>query len=277
MLTIGNKRVGGVPTEDIAIMAYVTEKTDVPAAGTIPPTIAFKDPAGEEITVRTDVNELRGMPRALAARAGDVIWSGDGDYGTSCLTFVKNGKGYVTTNAHVVSNIATGRYFLPNQMQPPGHQAPLTLGRIAYLSRFREGANAREDLAMIETERQSVNHLGVVGEAFAIARIGSFESDLGAEYWYSANGMQVRCVRPEPTLRGNAVSMLVDGIWYPYADFWRLQVSVGMVAAGHSGAAICRGSGNDITACGILFGGVLPSVAYAFQLQPTFRRAYNLV
>lgn len=276
-LTIGIKRVGGQPTGEIALMAYVTRKGDMSRADTIPKTIAIDRRAGLPRRLRTDVTELLGPPRALAARAGDVIWSGDGDLGTTCLTFVKNGRGYIATNAHVVSNVALGRFFEPNVMRPAGHASPLTLGRMAYLSRFRPGADTREDLAIIETTREMVVHLGIVGEPFPIARIDSFDTDLDATYWYSANGMRVTCHWPEPTLDGVPTPMLVDGIWYPYARFWMLQVGSGMVAPGHSGAVICRGSGNDISACGILFGGVLPNIAYAFQLQPTFRRAYDLV
>jgi hypothetical protein len=54
-----------------------------------------------------------------------------------------------------------------------------------------------------------------------------------------------------------------------------LRVTAGQVQHGHSGAVICRGEGNAISACGILFGGVLPGTAYAFQLQPTFKKAYD--
>jgi len=276
-ISIGQKRTSGKPTGKLALIVHVSRKGDMPRADMIPGQISL--PKGADL--ETDVNELAGAPRALAARSGDFVWSGDNDRGTSCLTFIKNGLGYVTTNAHVVSNVARSRFYLPNVMRPDGGTTNLTLGRLAYLSRFPTDGTAREDFAVIETERSAVEHLGMVGEAAPIAGISSFGSDLDSPYWYNVNGMRVTLESPEPSPNGVPTEMLVDRIWYPYENFWWLRVTGGHVAPGHSGAVICRGSGSNIIACGILFGGAFdgpqPELAYAFQLQPTFRRAYDLI
>ncbi|WP_423066418.1 hypothetical protein [Devosia sp. CN2-171] len=275
-VTIGEKLTAGQPTGELSLVAHVTRKGDVEAGDMVPATIEIAMDSGNS-HLRTDVCELLGLPRALAARAGDTIWSADGDFGTTCLTFVKNGNGYVATNAHVVANIAQGRFFLPNVMRPAGSVSPLTLGDIAYMSPFGPGRTAREDLAIIQTTQGNVQHLGMVGQAAPIARIDSFTSHLGAPYWYNVNGMRVTLRSPQPSPVGLPTPMLIDGIWYPYGGFWMLNVTAGQVEHGHSGAVICRGEGNDISACGILFGGVLPNIAYAFPLQPTFRRAYDQI
>ena len=273
LVTAGVKYTAGQPTNELALIAYVTEKRAMPAGEAIPPTIDVPLDQRPE-PVATDVVELRGPPRTLAARAGDIIWAGDNDMGTTGFTFIKANRGYVATNAHVVANVRQGLIFPPHVMRPAGHAAPLVLGAVRYLSRFAPGLNVTEDLAFVETGASDVVHMGLVGEPTGIARIDSFLANLNAEYWYSANGMRVRCHRPEPQV-GPPVPILADGMWFPYAGFWKLEVTAGMVAPGHSGAVICHGSGNDISACGILFGGVLPNVAYAFQLQPGFRRAYD--
>ncbi|RYE88627.1 MAG: hypothetical protein EOP19_00765 [Hyphomicrobiales bacterium] len=270
-VTAGIKRTAGELTGRPALIAYVTQKQDMPGDQSIPRRLD----AGAAGRLATDVVELHGLPRTLTARAGDIVWAGDGDMGTACLTFIKSNRGYVATNAHVVANVRQGRIFPPHQMQPAGHPARLRLGPVAYLSGFIPGQNVTEDLAFVETAAASVTHLGLVGEPAGIARIDSFISNLAAEYWYSANGMHVRCRRPEPTIGSIPIPILADGMWFPYSGFWKLEVTAGMVAPGHSGAVVCRGSGNDISACGILFGGVLPDTAYAFQLQPRFRRAYD--
>lgn len=268
-VTAGIKYTAGQPTNELALIAYVTSKHDVPAASAIPPVVQL---ASQPIA--TDVVELRGPPQTLAARAGDIIWAGDNDMGTTGFTFIKANRGYVATNAHVVANVRQGLIFPPHVMRPAGHSTPLVLGGVRYLSRFAPGQNVTEDLAFVETAATDIVHMGLVGAPAGIARVDSFLANLGAEYWYIANGMQVRCQRPEPQV-GPPVPILADGVWFPYAGFWKLDVSAGMVAPGHSGAVICRGSGNSISACGILFGGVLPNAAYAFQLQPSFGRAYN--
>jgi len=275
-LTIGEKRTGGQPTGELSLVAYVSRKGEVAESEVLPQAVDI-DADGQTGQLATDVCELVGLPRALTARAGDTIWSGDGDFGTGCLTFIKNGKGYVATNAHVVANIAQGRFFLPNVMRPAGSAAPLKLGRMTYMSPFGPGLNAREDFAILETGQGQVQHLGMVGEPSPIAEIASFASNLGARYWYNVNGMRVVLGQPQPSPVGITTPMLIDGVWYPYANFWMLPVLAGQVEHGHSGAVICRGSGNAISACGILFGGVLPNIAYGFQLQPTFRRAYDLL
>lgn len=272
-VTVGEKHRGGKPTGTLALVAHVTRKGgNISADNVIPATVS----TGGQV-LDTDVSELGGLPVALAARAGDTIWSGDGDYGTACLTFIKSGMGYVTTNAHVVSNIASSHMFFPNIMHPGGQPQPLTLGAIAYISSFPPGRKAREDLAVIQTTAADVQHLGMVGQAAIIARIDGFGSNLGARYWYNVNGARVQLERPQPSLPGVSTPMLIDGIWYPYQDFWVLRVAAGQVQHGHSGAVICCGEGDNISACGILFGGVLPGTAYAFQLQPIFRQAYDRI
>lgn len=275
-VTIGDKRVGGQPTGKLSLVAHVSRKGGAISPDHMIPSTVDIGEAGGGMPLPTDVVALGGMPRTLAARAGDTIWSADGEYGTACLTFLKNGKGYVATNAHVVANIDKGRFYLPNVMNPASGPAPLTLGNIAYMSPFAPGLSAREDLAIIETTAASVDHLGMVGEPAAIARVSGFEV-ASAPYWYNVNGMRVGLGQPQPSPPGVPTPMLTDGIWYPYVNFWMLSVTQGQVQHGHSGAVICRGDGNDISACGILFGGVLPGVAYAFELQPIFKRAYNRI
>lgn len=274
-VTIGEKETGGQPTGQLALIAHVTRKGgQIPAGAVIPPLVDLTaTPVAAHVA--TDVLELAGMPQALGARSGDIVWSRDGDFGTACLTFIKNGRGFVTTNAHVVANIARGQFLLPNVMRPAGSPAPLTLNALPYMSSFGPGQMAREDMAIMETSAAGVTHLGMVGESSAIARIDSFQPNPGARYWYNVNGARVWLGSPQPSPPGISTPMLIDGIWYPYVNFWVLRVTAGQVQHGHSGAVICRGEGNAIAACGILFGGVLPGTAYAFQLQPTFKRAYD--
>lgn len=275
-VTIGEKRTGGQQTGRLSLVFHVSRKGGTIATeDLIPPTVDLGN-RNAGLALPTDVVELGGLPRTLGARAGDTVWSADGDYGTTCLTFIKNGRGYVTTNAHVVANIEKGRFYLPNVMRPANGPASLTLGVMAYMSPFSPGQYASEDLAILETTAVGVDHLGLIGETHPIARVSGFEV-ANSPYWYDVNGMRIGLAEPQPSPQGVPTPMLVDGIWYPYVNFWRLRVTKGQVEHGHSGAVICRGSGDHIQACGILFGGVLPAVAYAFELLPAFKRAYGRI
>ena len=71
-LTIGTKRVAGQPTGALSLIAHVARKGGVAPGDIIPQVVGVQTQSGTR-QLKTDVNELRGIPSTLAARAGDFI------------------------------------------------------------------------------------------------------------------------------------------------------------------------------------------------------------
>ena len=269
-ITVGDRRVEGRRTGELSLVAYVTRKGGATGEDLIPLAFDVQMPDGSTLTLPTDVVELPATPQALGMRAGHVIRAADGDIGMCGLTFSKDNRSYIATNAHVVANLRLG---FPGE---PAVQDPATMhfkqiGRRIYIS---DPANLpmEEDLAIVEARFVEVDRHAVVGESRPIAGFSNFVGTSNSRFWYTVNGVKILCSDPQPTVADIPVPILVDGATFPYANFWRLQVDQGMVAPGHSGSLICTGTGRSIVACGMLFGGEPPSYVYAFPIDDVMRR-----
>jgi hypothetical protein len=271
-VTIGAKRIKGRRTPKRAFVVYVSKKGDVSRPDRIPSSAILNRGKLKGTRLPTDVVELPSVPQAFGIRSGDIVFAGDGDFGTNCLGFVKDGAGYIVTNAHVIGDVRQRRVFGTPEIQEPATHKHFPLGAVEYISPFTPGATTNEDIAIVRAGNIAVDHLCILNEQFPIKRFGDFAQDVTAQYWYNTNGARVTCRDPEPVPVGHSVPILVDGLWYPYTGFWALEVSAGVPAKGHSGSIVCRGSGTSIEACGILFGGAPPNYAYVLPLQPTLSR-----
>lgn len=276
-VTVGDRRVGGRRTGELGLVAYVTRKGGVTGPEAIPASFNLRLPDGTDLEVRTDVVELPGIPQALNMRAGHIIRAADRDLGICGYTFARGGRNYVATNAHVVAKL--GQPGLPGepQVQDPATLEFRQIGRTIYRSAVTAGTPMVEDLAVVEASMVLVDPYAVVGEAQPISAIADFASTRGSRFWYKVNGAKIWCSYPEPTVAGTSVPITVDGATFPYADFWKLQVDRGSVARGHSGSLICTGTGSNIIACGLLFGGIPPSYVYAFPMDDVVRRIDSIV
>ncbi len=271
-VTIGEKRTGDQRTGKRALVVYVDRKRQVGGSSLIPPFVTIEGKRGPQ-RLPTDVVELGGTSRALGVRGGDLILCTDGEFGTGSLAFMKNGVGYVGTCAHVVQNVVTGAIF-QSALQDPATLARFQLGGVPYHSSIRPSPPVTEDFAVVQTNNLAIDAYCVLGHDLPVSAFGHFTDDLEATYWYVSNGVQMTLGHPEVTAAGVPVQMLVDGAWFPYADFVFLQMLTGSVVGGHSGSLVCRGDGDDIVACGILFGGAPPNFAYVFPLVPMFNRVF---
>jgi hypothetical protein len=273
-VTLGEKRTKGHRTGRQALIAYVRQKLDVSKADQVPKRQTIRKAGSRRASLPTDVVPLLGEPRLLSGvQAGDLILSGDQQrWGTSCLSFTKNGNGYVATNAHVLANMAAHTIPAAN----PGIQDPAThqlysTGPVQYCSPFPLGQPTDEDFAVVSTGNLPVDYLAVQNLPDRITGFGRFADNLNAPYWYDSNGLVFPCANPEPHL-APPTPMVIDGATFLYQNFWSLTVTQGSPEHGHSGSIVCRGGGQNIEACGILFGGAGPNYAYVFELEPIFNK-----
>lgn len=269
-VSVGEKRVRGEETGRIALIAYVTEKIASPGPERIPDTVVIRMPDGGQVEFATDVVQLPSPPRTLGLRSGHVILAGDGDFGTCGYTFRRGPAAYALTNSHVVSNLVTGN--LPGEpaVQDPASLQGFRIGKTIYASAVQPGVATEEDLAIIRADLVEVDVGQISGELHPIARVSGFAQSGASQFWYKINGGKILCGRPEPVV-GNAI-INVDGGRFLYRKFWHLRVLQGAIAPGHSGALICTGNGQNIAACGLLFGGAVPNYAYAFSMDDVLGR-----
>jgi len=270
-VTVGEKHVAGAPSGAIALIAYVGRKGDTDPAQRIPSSVRVRFSNGRERDIPTDVVELVSPPRLLGMRAGNVIVSADREQGMCGLTFEHQGQRYAATNAHVVSNMRTG--ILPGQpgVIDPGTQRPRSLGTTLYFSRVQPGGDTAEDLAMIHVTDVPVDPLGLVGEAAPIRAFADFARMPAARFWYNVNGARILLESPQPVVN-QRVRITVDRAVFFYNSFWALRIVSGLIAPGHSGSLVCAGNGNQIVACGMLFGGSLPTHAYVIPIHDVWNR-----
>lgn len=265
-VSLGLKRTKGAVTNQRALVVYVRRKHDLGATYRIPQLIRLDN--GD---LPTDVVELPSEPRLLGVRGGDLIYT-PSEFGTGSIAFSRGGKGFIVTNAHVVGNVAARTLDTQLAIQEPSTLRNFPLGSIRYISQFVGGKSTDEDLAVVEVPELAIDDWCLVGENSPISAFSGFEPHLSESYWYSTRGSRVYCINPEPLASGQSVLMSVDGIRYPYTGFWSLRVVQGAVTPGHSGSLVCRGEGDSIVACGILFAGAPPDYAYVFPVQPRLNR-----
>lgn len=273
-ITVGGKRKNGEWTGLPAFIAYVRSKGSVQRKHHIPDTVLLHSQNGKQQTIATDVVELPSDPQVFGARGGDIMYAADGDFGTACLTFVKNNRGYVATCAHVVGNVIQRTIKGSPGIQEPSTGKIYQLLAAEYISQFPPGGPTSEDLAIIGTGTLPIDPMSILGETSPITGFAPIQSNIGGKYWYSTNNSRIECIQPQPTPLNYQVSMKVDGAWYPYSNFWSFWVNSGMPAPGHSGSVLCfTNSNNQTFACGIVFGGAPPKYAYVFALQPALNSA----
>lgn len=273
-LTIGEKRVGDEPSGQLALIAYVTRKHDVDPNQMLPSEVKVRLPSGKIRSLPVDVIELPSHPRALGMRSGHIIRAGDGELGICGLTFIRDGSQYAATNAHVVANMKTQRFYGEPAVFDPGRSQYRPIGRTVYISAFPADTPTIEDLAIIRVDHVQVEALGLVGEMAPISGFASFLDLSAAEFWYNINGSRISLDAPQRAV-GTGIGLLVDGELFRYTDFWALRVTQGIIAPGHSGSLVCTGTGKNIRACGMLFGGAPPTYAYVFPIESVWDRILN--
>lgn len=271
-VTVGEKRKKGQRKKGPAIVVYVQKKKkDVARPDRIPKTVAGSSD-GERL--KTDVVEIGGMPTAFGARSGHVLRSFDGDIGVCGLSFVKNGVGYILTNAHVACNMLSGTY---GQADLLDRQQNLFVraGPVAYWTPMLQTRPVIDDVAVIRADGWIVDAFRTLDSEVPISAFGDIGSSVNADYWYNVNGTIFRCTHAEWALGG--ANIRVDGAVYYYRQFWQLQMVQGTAMHGHSGAVLCRQDGNRILACGLIFGGVEPNYIFALPIGPLYRRAFDAI
>ena len=273
-VTVGTKRVKGKRTKHDAIVVYVAKKQKrLQKAHRVPKTVRSEKPSkNEPKRIRTDVVQIEQTPEAFGARAGQIIKSFDNDLGVCGLPFVKNGVGYVLTNAHVACDVNIGRYG-EGTLLDSSTNLFFDLGPVVYWTPMSLNAPVSDDTAVLRADHWLVDPLMVLGANRPIASFGEVDEMQNATYWYNVNGAVFQCSHAEWVVGTAPIS--VDGRIFSYCRFWQLQMTVGVAAHGHSGALLCRSSGDDIIACGLVFGGVQPNYIFAFPIRALYQRAYE--
>lgn len=269
-VTLGEKLVSGRGSSRTAMIVYVARKGDVSGDQEIPKAVDLTMADGTRTAIPTDVVELPSLPRTLGMRVGHVILAADGNIGACGLTFRRGAENYALTNSHVVSNLVTG--LLPGEpdVQDPDTLQRQRIGDTIYATAVQPNVPTDEDLAIIRANGVPVDPLQISGLPNPIARISNFAAVGASQFWYRINDGRVTCRSPQPVLSNTPIR--VDNGRFLYRRFWQLRVTEGAALPGQSGALICAGSGANIVACGLVFGGSSPNYVYAFPMDDVIAR-----
>lgn len=271
--TIGEKRKGGSRTSEKSIIAYVSRKVRALAEDRcLPDSITcYRKNGSLAGTVNTDVVELKGSGTAFGIRSGHIIRGFDGDLGVTAVSYRNaSNQERLLTNAHVVVDVANGTSSLPSFLNRVDGQF-YQLGNIAAVSNLVANQQTTHDVAVIAVpDAYEIDHFMVQDIQNDIDEISGISTMSSHDYWFVVNGRTFRCAFPERVV--GAVPILVDGVIIPYAECWKLQMTQGASAPGQSGALLCRTSGTDIIACGLIFGGFEPNFILAFPFNKMWNK-----
>jgi hypothetical protein len=255
-------------------VVYVTRKEDVDPHNQIPKSVPYHGSRLKR-AFSTDVVELHSDPTVFGVSAGNVLLASDQNLGVCSLSFVKNGRNYVVTNAHVGCNIPQGGAFCNIALVEPVTNRTVAVGPVVWSSGLTQGRIAQNDLSLVLAEYCSIEPYTIYNVSQPISGMSHFVPG-NTTYWFMWNGVEFNCAYPEYTAAASAIN--VEGVAIDYEDFWVLQMTKGASAPGQSGALICRtDNGRDVVACGIVFGGSAPNLIFAFSFDTAFSAAYDAV
>lgn len=271
-VTVGRKERGGITLDALAIKAYVRHKGAVPASHRIPARLKLTGKDGSIHVVPTDVIETGGQPETFGVRAGSLLRAFDDDLGVAGLTFTKGEHSYVLTNAHVAFDIARDGATGPVAWLESVGGAAIPLGSPSAWTPLSEDRVADGDAAAIlSADPNIVDVRQIAGSSLKVARMDMLRKDL-PEYALAIDGQFLRCVAPEPI--ASDVPIDVDGVTIVYRRFWQLRSVDDQAKKGLSGAVLLRRNGQDVVACGLVFGGISPTFIFAFSFRPLFEKIY---
>jgi hypothetical protein len=273
LVTVGQKRVGGLRTPEPAVVVYVSKKHHVNDVDKIPSTIPAISGRWKKHGLKTDVVQLHSPPSAFGVRSGNLLVTSDRKTGVCGLAFTKNNVGYVLTNAHVACDVAHGGApRLLAEVDPLSSQA-LAIGPVVWHSPLSPNAVASTDVAVTRADYVQVDDYRIIDIQQQIGGTSYFVEDNTA-YWFSCNRTIFECAHPERMVQGGVID--VDGVGIQYEGFWLLHMTRGASAHGQSGALICRTEADGrIIACGLVFGGSVPDKIFAFSFDTLFQQVYN--
>ncbi|MBW9090508.1 hypothetical protein JNB91_22080 [Rhizobium wenxiniae] len=275
-ITIGHKHTDGICTHEKSLIFYVRDKQDVAPNETIPKTIEAKakddSPIGD---ILTDVQQA-GEAEPFGWRSGHMMRGSDDDIGVCAVSFSVRGQKYLVTNAHVVVDAANGGIGGPPAIFNRTDGKFYQLGAILKATTLTRGAVATSDLAIIEVPQNHVVDsfmiLDTQNDIDAIEGIGTFAQ---SQYWYMVNGVRHHCSMPERIV--GTMGIMVDGVLINYSEFWQLKMNPPTSGKGHSGALLCRSQGDEIIACGLVFGGIPQTHVFAFPFNKMWQMIQSAV
>ncbi|MCC6512286.1 MAG: hypothetical protein IT423_24520 [Pirellulaceae bacterium] len=271
-VALGLKERRGRLTALPSLKAHVAEKRSVPHRCKLPRFVQSNDWRGKLQRFRVDVVATGGVPELFGMRSGDHVMGFDRDIGVAGLVFKKGNKCYVLTNAHVVSNVAanqrTGRVF---RYHPATGRATV-LGEVQYLTRLDPRVVATSDTAVIAVANAALVEPNMVtGLPFPLELMGNIRAQ--NQYFLSLEGRFLTYVRPEPVAGSPLIN--VDDVAVRYTGFWQLASADGVAEKGMSGAVLMQRKGNQLVACGLVFGGIADKFLFAYPFEPLFMRAFD--
>lgn len=274
-LTVGYKVRAGLPTREKSLRFHVHKKEARLGEEAVPSNLQiFARNARHIGDISTDVEEV-GYASAFGLRSGHILRAFDNDSGVCGITYIKNGKRFLLTNAHVVVDVRAGGTSGPVSILNRVDQRYYQVGTVKKSSRLVPGVVTTSDLAVVEVHQSYViDQFMILDSANDIDRIDGIDTLSNYQYWYVVNGRKFSCARPERIV--GVASILVDGTALSYAEFWQFTMTEGAATRGHSGALLCRSSGEEVIACGLIFGGIEPNRVFAFPFNKVWRVANGL-
>ena len=274
---ISKKYVGGKRLTDTSITFYVMRKGPDHGAESIPPTLELDYKDGRSLgLIATDVCEIGEQPIAFSVRGGNAMLGSHNRPGTVGLVFRSNGRDFLVTNAHVVTDpgVVPG---LVSVRLPNGGSA---MGRVITINDLTPQV-LTSDAACVELAAGTVSSRMFRGIEIAMTGVSDFTLNdtrkflfVSKEFIHAARWSAMVPGRAEITIAGQQKFCM---------NFHKLRLTHGSVGEGNSGSVVFCETQAGLLAVGLLFGGVSSlNEAWVFPIRRCLESvgvsaAFNLI
>lgn len=259
---ISKKRTGGRKLSDTSVTFYVMRKGPGHPGEEVPPhlELAYED-GRERGLIATDVCEIGEEPAALSIRGGNVMLGSDNELGTVGLVFRRDGRDFLVTNAHVVTDPGVPPGLVSVRM-PNGSTA---LGQVRAMNDLTAPV-LTSDAALVEMPAGSVSPRKFRGTELELTDFGDFVPNDPRTFYFVSKDF-IHAAKWSAHVPG-AAAVNIDGHSKSCLDFHKLALAVGQVGPGNSGSVVFCQTHGGLLATGLLFGGLTSiNEAWVFPIR----------
>jgi len=248
---VSKKRRGGRKQSQTCITFYVLKKGEYEAGQGVPASIELDYGNGARRgRIATDVCEIGGEPEGFLLRGGNVIVSDDNENGTVGLVFRRDGRDFLLTNAHVITDPGAK----PGPVTVTSTQGVEVEGIVTRLDDL-EADEIKSDAALISVPPDSVEPGTFQQQSLRLESCGEILNNDKRKFFYVSDNEE-RAAEWLAAVPGKT-EVKIDGRKLPYARFHKLKMVKGQCGPGDSGAVVFCKSSTGLTAVGLLFGGIV--------------------
>lgn len=231
------------------ITFYVLKKGARHPGRDIPSFLEIDYQKGRGRRVATDVCEILEQPVGLSIRGGNAIISSDNEQGTVGLVFERDGRDFLVTNAHVVTDPGV----LPGPVTVGLPNSAVSIQGIVRRMDDLSGFEIHSDAALVEVPPNSVDPGKFRGSELVLVGYSEIVNNDARKFFFVSMNFVYQATWSAWVAAPAPID--IDGQTKHYAGFHKFRVVVGQAVHGNSGSVVFCVSASGLVAVGLLFGG----------------------